>query len=372
MRRTAGFLLLLSACGGTAPPASESVVPAAGTRGELRLNWERGTGAFSEFLRPVHAGGAVCAVNARGEAYFLNPETGGDISPPFRIFDGGGVVSGGAGCDGRIIAAAREDGVLAVYGADGEELWRKEMKTRITSPPLVYEGALFVLGHDGRLGAYSARLGAQLWRFVSPLKNLLRTPLDSSPSASGGLIYAGIDNGAVVALRRENGRVEWITRLAAARKANSFSNIIDVTTPVARGGIVCAAAYQGHLGCMNGEDGKLLWRKPFSAVRRAAMDIDGARIFAVSSGGDVHAYSARDGKLLWRRKLDGAVAAAFVRGALIVGFRSNKMAALAPDDGRIISVIKMNGGVTHLESLTEDSVLGATLGGGIFRATFIF
>ncbi len=370
MRGVAGLFLLLAGCG--APSDIAAVVPSENARGELRLDWERGVGAFSELLRPAHAGGAVCAVNARGEAFFLNPETGGDIAPPFRIFNGGGVVSGGAGCDGRTIAAAREDGVLAVYDLGGEELWRMELNARITSPPLIDGGALFLLGQDGRLGAYSARRGAALWKFVSPLKNLLRTPLDSSPSASGGVIYAGIDNGAVAALRRGDGRVKWITRLAAARSSNSFSNILDVTTPAAGGGLVCAASYQGHLGCMDAAEGTLLWRKPFSAVRRAAMDIDGARMFAVSIGGEVHAYVARSGELLWKIKTKNAAAAAFVRGALIVGFRDNKIAALAPDDGRVLSVVRMNGGVTHLEPLSEDSVLGATIGGEIFRATFVF
>lgn len=365
-----GLLFLLGGCG--APSNDASVVPAENARGELRLDWGRSVGAFSEWLRPAHAGGTVCAVNARGEAFFLDANTGGDAAESFRMFDGGGVVSGGAGCDGRTIAAAREDGVLAVYDSGGEELWRKEFNARITSPPLVDGGALFLLGQDGRLGAYSARRGEELWTFVSPLKNLLRTPLDSSPSSAGELIYAGIDNGAAAALRREDGRVRWITRLAAARSSNSFSNILDVTTPAFGGGLVCAASYQGHVGCMDDSDGKLLWRKPLSAVRRAAMDLDGARVFAVSLDGEVHAYTARGGELLWKEKLAEATSAAFVRGALIVGFRDNKIAALAPDDGRVLAVQTMNGGITHLERLTEESVLGATIGGEIFRMSFVF
>ncbi|MGI9297958.1 MAG: PQQ-binding-like beta-propeller repeat protein [Gammaproteobacteria bacterium] len=377
MRRfiSAAVVLFLSSCGGEAadaPAISASAIPAENARGELRLDWSRDIGAYSELLRPTLAGDIVCAVNARGEAFFLRLADGGDVSPPIEILKGGGVIAGAAGCDGEIVAAAREDGVLAAYSRDGEELWRREMKTRITSPPLVADGNVFVLGHDGRLGAYSARRGDLLWRYVSPLKNLLRTPLDSSPTTDGGRIYAGIDNGVVVALRREDGRVAWNTRLASPRSSHSFANILDVTTPARRGDIICAAAYQGHIGCMRAADGELLWRAPLSASRRAAIDLDAARVFAADIDGGVRAYSARDGEELWRRDSDSATAVAFVRGALLAGTRNNSLTALAPDDGRVLDSLPLRGAIVHLAAADENSVLGATLGGQIFRATFVF
>ena len=364
MRRAAGWFLLLAACGVSPSGAQEQ-----NAGGELRLKWNRGVGAFTEWLRPARAGDVVCAVNARGLAFFLNPETGGDVFPPVQIFKTRRKIAG-AGCGGRTIAAAQEDGVLAAFDMGGEELWRKDGEGGIASPPLVSGGAVFILRHGGRLNAYSARRGALLWRFVSPLESRLRTRLDSSPAAFGGLVYADAGNGAVAAVRSQNGRLKWISRMAEARAANSFSNILNMTTPAARGGVVCAAAHHGHVGCADAEEGTVLWRKPFSAVRRAAVDIGGARVFAVSDGGEVRAYSARDGKFLWKRQTEDATVAAFVRGAVIVGFRRGKIEAWSPEDGSFLSSVGISGGVTHLEPLDENSVLGATFSGGIFRAAF--
>ena len=377
MRRTALAVagLLAAGCGSSsseAEVAADALTAAADARGELRLNWQRNIGALSELLRPTANGDIVCATNARGESFFLNLSDGGDASPPFQMQDIGGSITGAAGCDGGVVAAAAENGLLLAYTMDGKELWRKNLKTRITSPPLVSAGSVFALGHDGRLSAYSARLGDSLWRYVSPLKNLLRTPLDSSPVATGNLIVAGIDNGVVVALRRDTGRVAWNTRMARARNSHSFANILDVTTPVLRGDLVCAAAYQGHIGCMRADSGELLWRAPLSASRRVTIDRDGARVFAIDIDGDAYGFSARDGELLWRRKLGAATAAAFVRGALMVGMENNTLLALAPDDGRTLTFMNMTGRATYLAPLDDDSVLGATLGGGVFRASFVF
>ncbi len=363
--------LLLAACGGAQPPSGAEIVPDENARGELRIAWARDIGDAPELFQPVLGGGAVCAANAQGEAFFINGETGADIFPPFAILDGG-ELQGGAGCDGRIIAAARKDGVLAAYNAQGEELWRKETGARFNSPPLVDGGNIFTLARGGRIDAYSARLGAPLWRYNSPFNAVLTTPLDSAPVAANGLIYAGINNGVLVALRRANGRTAWIARLAEARGAHSVAAILDVTTPVLGGGAVCAASYQGHAGCVDAGGG-ILWRTPFSALRRVALDDDGARMFAVSAeDGAVHAFSARNGEALWKSETGGAVSAAFARGALIAGFHGGEIAAFAPDDGRILAAAKADGGIIHLAPLPGDSVLGATDQGVIFRADFIF
>ncbi len=366
--------LFIAACGGV-DKADETVgalVVDKDGRGALRVDWERNIGPYSDFLRPVASEQIICASNAHGEIFFLNPADGGDVHAPVQMQDVSGVITGAVGCDGETAAAVDEDGVLMVYDNQGSGLWRRKLKTRITSPPLVSSGNVFVLGHDGRLSAYSTRRGNLLWRYVSPLKNLLRTTIDSSPLAVNNLIYAGIDNGVIIALRRDSGRVVWNKRIATARSSHSFANILDVTTPVVRGDVICVAAYQGHIGCLDVNDGNVLWRHPLSVSRRVTIDRDGARVFAVDISGDVYAFSARDGELLWRKEVGQATVAAFVSGALIIGLENNTMAALAPEDGRVLTTLNMNGQVSYLVPLDDESALGATIGGGIFRTTFVF
>lgn len=372
---------LLAGCGGSAEEvatASESASATANKiRGTIRLDWNRNVGAYSALLQPTINGDTVCVINARGEAFFLRLSDGGDMRSPIFVLndgEGGGVITGGAGCDGEVVVAAREDGLFAAHDYNGEQLWRKEGKTRFTSPPLISQGVVFISGHDGRISAYSARRGALLWRYVSPLKNLLRTPLDSAPVANDDTIWAGIDSGLVIALHRDNGRVKWNTRMATPRSSHAIANILDVTTPVVHDDLACAAAYQGHIGCMSAETGKLLWRSPLSAAKRVAIDLDAARVFAADIDGNIHAFTARQGTQLWQREDVQATSVAFVQGALFAGTQdpNPSLIALTPDGGDIIAAVPVNGAISHLRAVDETSVIGSTLSGEIFRATFVF
>ena len=364
------ILSTVLALGGCAANNADTAARRLGTEannGALSLVWERNIGAYSELLRPQLLGDMICVVNARGVAYFLRTDNGGDMLPSFEMLGGGGIITGAAACDNDAIVAVREDGVLATYDFSGNELWRKELKTRVTSSPLAADGNIIVIGHDGRINSYSSRRGDLLWRYVSPLKNLLRTPLDSSPIVVGGIVYAGFDNGIVVALRRDNGRVLWNTRMSTALNSHAVANILDVTTPVVGDDLVCATAYQGHIGCMNVDDGRLLWRTPLSSAKRAV--IGDGRVFAVDLSGNINAFSTESGELLWQNTIGDAGTVALVRGALIIGQNNNsRLLALSPSSGNIISVLNMNSGILHLARMNEDSVLGVTVGGGIFRA----
>lgn len=360
--------LALHGCGGPTAPPTPVVELDANARGEIRLAWQRDIGASSELLQAARAGGVLCAVNLAGQMNVLDLQTGDDASPPFQILEG--TVDAGAGCNEEVAAAAGGS-VLVAYSMDGMPLWSKDLVARVTTPPLVSGGGVYVNAHDGAIAAYSARRGELLWRYVSRAPGALRIALDSSPADGGPLIYAGLDNGSVVALRRETGRVAWQTRLSSPQSTDAFSNILAVTTPAVGGDVVCAAAYQGHLGCMAAGRGDLLWRAPLSAARRVALDIDAARVFAVDLEGGVQAYTAREGELLWRNDLGAASSAAFIRGALIVGLKGGGLAALAPGDGRVMAKLDMDGGtVEHLFTVSDDAAVGVSAAGSVFLAQF--
>lgn len=368
MRRLVA-LLLLAGCGGAPAEDSEVSTTTPDDSAKVIMRWERIIGPYSRLLRPDKDDKFVCAINARGEVFILNSQTGGDRLPSFTMFeDGGGVVSGGIGCGGGTIAAVREDGLLRAFAFSGELLWQKELKTRVTSPPLVNDGNVIVMGHDGRISTYSARLGKLLWRYVSPLKNLLRTPLDSSPISDGNTIYAGIDNGVVVALHRDNGRVSWNKRIASARSSHSFANILDVTTPVIRGDMVCAAAYQGHVGCMKVDGGEVLWRMPFSSAARVALD--NYHLYAVDLDGNVSAFSLEDGAPVWQKEFGDATSLAAAGRTLFVGLDSGRLLAVSPQNGDTMGSVNTNGSVTHLSATHDSEVLGSTISGRIFHALF--
>ena len=362
--------LLLSSCGG-APSAKSTLPPlSADARGELQIVWNREIGDVSSLLRPAISAEMVCAVNEDGEIFILNAVNGDDMSPMFAALEDG-VITGGTGCNDDVVAVADENGVLLAFDYAGNALWQHDLQSRVIASPLVRSGSVFALGQDGRLSAYSAQRGELLWRYVSPPPSPLRTPVDSTPVESGA-IYMGGGGGEITALEQSSGKVVWEVKLSFVRSADAMAKILDMTAPAVRGGVVCAAGYQGHVGCISADSGEILWRKPFSALRRVALDELGTRLAAVDAAGELTVFDTRSGAVLWGQKLITAKTVAFVRGAVLVGFADGVLAALAADDGRLLSTINTDDEIIFLQAIGIDGALGATLAGGVFRAQFLF
>jgi outer membrane protein assembly factor BamB len=224
-------VLLLSSCAGSNTAKSPvTSLPTTSGHGEIKLIWNRNVGTYTGFLHPARDGSTICAVNRSGTFFLLREDDGGDALSSFRM-ETADTITAATSCGDGVVTAATDDGTLLVYDYDGSELWRKELNTRLIASPLVSDGSVFMLGQDGRISAYSARHGDLLWRYVLPLRTLVRTPVDSTPTAANGLIYAGMGNGNIVALQQNNGRVEWQTKLSFARKSGTLSDILDTTTP---------------------------------------------------------------------------------------------------------------------------------------------
>jgi outer membrane protein assembly factor BamB/cytochrome c5 len=116
-----------------------------------------------------------------GEVLWTRPLTEGGLQ--------GGVMASAAVHDGRIYVAsnrASQDADLVALDADtGDEVWRVDVGAHVTGPVTWANGLLFVADDSGRIAAYDAADGTQLWSHAVP-----------SPAAGGiavvdGTVYAG-------------------------------------------------------------------------------------------------------------------------------------------------------------------------------------
>ena len=366
------YLCLLLLCSCAAPPQNVNVtLPSESqSQGQLTVNWVYRIEKLASSLRPSVFGDTVCVMNSAGDTLLLRVSDGAQALPPFQVSAGDSAITGAVGCNDKVVSAVNEIGIIKTYDVNGDMLWDKNIRARVTSPPLVTSDNVYVQDHNGRISAYSTRRGKLLWNYVLPPKTSLRAPLDASPVLSGDLLYAGISDGIIVALRPNNGALAWQVKMSFASGVNSIANILNVTTPVVDGDIVCAAVYQGHIGCINAKTGRMLWRAPLSATRRVSVDGKNERVFGVNVEGDIYAYSQQSGELLWNQPLQSALALAALRDGVIVGLKNNILAALSSFNGEVMAVEGIEGNVTHLVSLDDKTALGATDAGIIFHVSF--
>ena len=209
----------------------------------------------------------------------------------------------------------------ALRASDGRVRWRKEIGA-VGCAPLVDRGMLYVGTNDGYLIALDAQSGQEKWRYQS------RGPIGQTPastrdvivfsneadqvvavdaisgkykwqykgetpeeytlrghagvSVDGDLIYTGMSNGALIALRRDTGSLAWSTSLKA--DADRFMDVD--ATPLVMGDTVYASSSSGGVYAVDKATGLVKWRLPF---------FDAAQPSATGNVGGI----ATDGKVLY-------------------------------------------------------------------------
>lgn len=340
----------------------------------LELEWETDVGNMALLMRMTvdPAGAHICTLSSAGTAQHIDAATGARtrlaLSLPYADAD---YYTAGAACRDDIVAAVSENGWLRVYDWTEGLLWQTNLKTHVYGAPLITEGKLYVVGLDGRLLAYTLKKGRELWRYVSPLENLLRTPVDSAVANGDGVIYAGIDNGAIVAIDKSSGEVQWENTVSVPAGSNSIANILDVTTPVTANDLVCASAYQGGVACFSASDGERQWHYAMSAVARVSPDAAGNRLFTTDDNGVLYALDLATGALLWRNKKAEVDTTPLLMGDILVaGNRWGEIVAFHADSGAKATTFNLIAqDVIHVAPLpgAEDAIVALTRDGLLFR-----
>jgi outer membrane protein assembly factor BamB len=209
----------------------------------------------------------------------------------------------------------------ALRASDGHVRWRKQLGA-VACAPLVDRGMLYVGTNDGYLVALDAQTGQEKWRYQS------RGPIGQTPastrdmivfsneadqvvavdaingkfkwqykgetpeeytlrghagvSVDGDLIYTGMSNGSLIALRRDTGSLAWSTSLKA--DADRFMDVD--ATPLVMGDTVYASSSSGGVYAVDKATGLVRWRLPF---------FDAAQPSATGNVGGI----TTDGKVLY-------------------------------------------------------------------------
>jgi outer membrane protein assembly factor BamB len=279
--------------------------------GNLDRLWRNGIGAGSDNDRrlngrPVIADGRAFMIDARGEVFAADAETGDEIwgtrleGPNRRDqMSFGGAV---AYDNDRVFAHSGYNYLVALDAASGAEIWRTETLVPFHGAPTVVDGRVFVTSDDNELLAIDANNGTVMWTYqgIVETARLLTAP---SAAVLGDIVVAPFASGELVALRVQNGNPIWSDSLTRSGAMTAMSEINDVAgSPVIIDGTVYAMSHSGILVAIELRTGERLWSQPAGGVHTPW--VAGDYLYVVTSEAEVICLNRLTGAVQWITQLD--------------------------------------------------------------------
>lgn len=308
MNRASYYLLvlltvLLAAC---SPGTDNSELPAPLTRIEdalpLALNWKVETStainSASYRLRPFESDNRIYSIDIRGLIFCVDAIYGNTL---WKYDTGFKAIAGIGGNDEWLLLTSRDGDIAAFrHSASGlEPSWSIRVDSELRSVPVVDGEQVFVRGVDGRLRSLALTDGSQQW-VVSRRVPVLSLTGNSEPLVAGGLVYAGFDDGKLVAFERSSGEIRWETTISVPSGRTEVERLVDLDGRFAlRNGIIYIASFQGRLAAVQASSGDLLWSREFSSFQ--ALAIDDNALYLSADNSDLWAIDLRTGSAFWKQ-----------------------------------------------------------------------
>jgi outer membrane protein assembly factor BamB len=218
---------------------------------------------------------------------------------------------------------------------------------------------VFVRSVDGKLRSLAVADGSQQW-VVSRRVPVLSLTGNSEPLVEGQLVFAGFDDGKLIAYDRSNGQTRWETTISLPSGRTEVERLVDLDGRfVLSDGIIYAASFQGHLAAVQAVSGDILWSRQFSSFLPIAVDDNALYLSAEDS--DLWAIDRRTGTAFWKQDVLHArkiTAPSIVGDRLVVADLDGYLHWLSKDDGKLVGRIRTTSTRNYVQPLTwQESVL---------------
>ena len=253
--------------------------------------------------------------------------------------DRGSFVTGGVHADNFAVFVGTARGeFIALRADDGGELWRVNLSSEVLSPAASDRERIFVNTADGRLRALSRSDGRRIWSYDTQVP-VLSLRGSSAPVYSAPLVFQGFANGRLAALRAEDGQVVWEAGVGIPTGRSELARMADLDSPpLITPNAAYAVSYQGALKALRLQDGNTQWERTLSSFNPLATGY--GNIYAVDERGVLSALDQGTGTVAWEQEgllRRGVTGPATVGRFVVVGDAEGYLHVFLQTDGRPVA-----------------------------------
>lgn len=256
--------------------------------------------------------------------------------------------------------------VLSLNVSDGKVIWQAGVSSEVLAAPKEARGIVVVRCVDGYLYGLDAKTGKQLW-LVEQRTPSLSLRGTSEPVIAGDLVLNTFDNGRLVAVNLQTGKVLWQSSIAVPKGRTDLERMVDAdANPVIVDDVVYAVAFQGRLVAMQLGSGRIIWTRDIDSY--SGMSVDPYRIYLADSQGILWAFDRSTGATLWKQ--DALLRRSITKPLLheqylVVGDFNGFLHWVRRDNGKLVARIRLSDDSYATPNLDESQDLDFPKSGNI-------
>ena len=300
--------------------------------------WSRGVGDGAAGrptgLKPTLEADGLFVAESGGQVLALDPATGRELWKA----DLKARLSAGPALAGDLVLLGSLDGdVIALKRADGTAVWRAQVSSEVLAPPAGAGDVVVARTIDGRVFGLSSADGKRLWSFDRTVPTLTLRGL-SPPLIEGNRVLLGMDSGRLAAIQLRDGAPLWEQAISVPSGRTELERLADIDAQLldADGGVL-VASYGGDVSLIDPVDGQSRWRRAIKSG--AGLAVGGSNVYVSDADGVVWALDAASGAAVWKsealqyRRLSPP---AFFKGNVVVADYKGYVHFFDPADGKLV------------------------------------
>ena len=203
-----------------------------------------------------------------------------------------GVAAPAAG-QGTIVAGYSSGELTAYRYENGRNLWndalaRTSISTSVATlsdidaDPVIDRGRVFALGQGGRMAAYELVTGQRIWE--------LNIAGITTPVVAGEWVFVLTDDAKLLCIARPNGKVRWISQLAAFRNEEKKKDPVNWTGPILAGNRLIVASTEGDVVAISPAEGSSQTLFELDNGISLPPVVAGGMLYILDDSGQISAY----------------------------------------------------------------------------------
>lgn len=189
--------------------------------------------------------------------------------------------------------------VISMSAETGEIIWRTRVTSEVLAAPQISGNIIIVRTIDGKIVGLGSEDGKRLWIYDRSVPSLTLRGT-SAPVIAQGLVISGFDEGRLVAIELQTGKLVWETRIALGTGRSELERMVDIDSePVIVDNMIYVATFQGRIASLALESGRILWTRDIPSY--AGICADKYAVYVTDDNSEIWALDRITGASIWKQ-----------------------------------------------------------------------